>query len=258
MPPKPTILHIREPFLDAAGRVSRTWYRFLDSLTSGVGATSEPLVVQDNAILVGGTVSSGGTITSPDLPPSTLIGNGDTIAAAPTTIGIDPSLSLSGDILSIAPLPPRTLMGNSASELAPPGAIIVGSNLSLAGSVLSATGDEDDETLLYSIRDTRGEIADLQRQVNDALVLAMLSPPSEAASAASIIVNPDSLFGNAGIIASTGTSIAVGGGLSLSATGTLSAIGVTSAIYAPLVNGDLPGPTLIADPYGQCIMVEIR
>lgn len=31
-----------------------------------------------------------------------------------------------------------------------------------------------------------------------------------------------------------------------------------SAIYAPLVNGDLPGPTLVADPYGQCIMVEIR
>lgn len=32
--------------------------------------------------------------------------------------------------------------------------------------------------------------------------------------------------------------------------------GVTS-IYAPLVNGDLPGPTLIADPFGQCIMVPI-
>lgn len=30
------------------------------------------------------------------------------------------------------------------------------------------------------------------------------------------------------------------------------------AVYAPLVNGDLPGPTLIADPYGQCIMVQIR
>lgn len=31
-----------------------------------------------------------------------------------------------------------------------------------------------------------------------------------------------------------------------------------TAIYAPLVNGDLPGPTLIADPFGQCVMVEIR
>jgi hypothetical protein len=30
------------------------------------------------------------------------------------------------------------------------------------------------------------------------------------------------------------------------------------AIYAPLVNGDLPGPTLISDPYGQCVMAQIR
>jgi hypothetical protein len=28
-------------------------------------------------------------------------------------------------------------------------------------------------------------------------------------------------------------------------------------IYAPLVNGDLPGPTAIADPFGQFIMVPI-
>jgi hypothetical protein len=29
-------------------------------------------------------------------------------------------------------------------------------------------------------------------------------------------------------------------------------------VYAPLVNGDLPGPTPIADPYGQFIMAQIR
>ncbi|HUY05000.1 MAG TPA: hypothetical protein VMV33_17110 [Rhodocyclaceae bacterium] len=34
-------------------------------------------------------------------------------------------------------------------------------------------------------------------------------------------------------------------------------VSVATAIYAPLVNGDLPGPTLVADPYGQCIMVAI-
>jgi hypothetical protein len=36
--------------------------------------------------------------------------------------------------------------------------------------------------------------------------------------------------------------------------------GWTSAsgeIYAPAVNGDLPGPSLISDPSGQCIMVPI-
>ena len=31
----------------------------------------------------------------------------------------------------------------------------------------------------------------------------------------------------------------------------------SSSIYAPLVNGDLPGPTLVADGQGQCIMVPI-
>lgn len=46
--------------------------------------------------------------------------------------------------------------------------------------------------------------------------------------------------------ASTNTGWTQGGG------------GSGSAIYAPLVNGDLPGPTLMADPFGQCIMVEIR
>lgn len=33
--------------------------------------------------------------------------------------------------------------------------------------------------------------------------------------------------------------------------------GGTSIIYAPLVNGDLPGPTLIANGAGECIMVPI-
>ena len=52
------------------------------------------------------------------------------------------------------------------------------------------------------------------------------------------------------------------------------AVGMTQAapaIYAPLVNGDLPGavlvgvpdgqikgPTMLSDPYGQCIMAQIR
>ncbi len=30
-----------------------------------------------------------------------------------------------------------------------------------------------------------------------------------------------------------------------------------AAIYAPLANGDLPGPVLVADADGQCVMVEI-
>lgn len=47
----------------------------------------------------------------------------------------------------------------------------------------------------------------------------------------------------------------IGAGLVLSG-GTLSATG-SGSIYAPLVNGDLPGPTAIADGFGQFIMVPI-
>ena len=55
---------------------------------------------------------------------------------------------------------------------------------------------------------------------------------------------------------STRTSHAADGGAANQTTGTLSATG--SAIYAPWVNGDLPGPHLMADPFGQCVMVQIR
>jgi hypothetical protein len=33
--------------------------------------------------------------------------------------------------------------------------------------------------------------------------------------------------------------------------------GAVDAIYAPLVNGDLPGPVLMANADGECIMVEV-
>lgn len=36
-----------------------------------------------------------------------------------------------------------------------------------------------------------------------------------------------------------------------------SSVSISSTAWAPLVNGDLPGPTLVADPIGQCIMVPI-
>jgi len=42
----------------------------------------------------------------------------------------------------------------------------------------------------------------------------------------------------------------VGGTLTVSASG-------GGGIYAPLVNGDLPGPGLVTDAFGQCIMVRI-
>lgn len=49
--------------------------------------------------------------------------------------------------------------------------------------------------------------------------------------------------------------LAAGDGVAIN-NGTLT-VTATTGIYAPLVNGDLPGPTLIADSVGQCIMVQI-
>lgn len=50
------------------------------------------------------------------------------------------------------------------------------------------------------------------------------------------------------------------GGLALALLGgsPSTALATPAGVFAPLVNGDLPGPTLIADPLGQCIMVPIE
>lgn len=98
------------------------------------------------------------------------------------------------------------------------------------------------------------------------------------------------LFGNAGTVAAAPGPIEVGSGLSLATNGTLSlgtvaaesllgngttvgaeptsvavaswlhwenASTLASQAFLPLVNGDTPGPLLIADPSGQCIGVPI-
>lgn len=36
------------------------------------------------------------------------------------------------------------------------------------------------------------------------------------------------------------------------------AVAASSKLYAPWVLGDLPGPHLMADPFGQCVMVQIK
>jgi hypothetical protein len=47
----------------------------------------------------------------------------------------------------------------------------------------------------------------------------------------------------------------LGSGLSIVGGTTLEAAGGSGHIYAPAVNGETPGPGLLADPTGQCIMV---
>ena len=38
----------------------------------------------------------------------------------------------------------------------------------------------------------------------------------------------------------------------------ISGLSGAGAVWAPLTNGSIPGPGLVADPYGQCIMVQIQ
>lgn len=57
--------------------------------------------------------------------------------------------------------------------------------------------------------------------------------------------------GAVGIVKPDGTTITVDG------SGTISAVGGGGGSMLPLVNGDTPGPALIADPYGQCIGVPV-
>lgn len=68
------------------------------------------------------------------------------------------------------------------------------------------------------------------------------------------------LSGNPGIVAAPPTTVFIGSGLSLSG-GVLSAVippAPLPSVFAPLVNGDLPGPTPIADAVGQFVMVQVR
>ena len=51
-------------------------------------------------------------------------------------------------------------------------------------------------------------------------------------------------------VAATGAVVSAAQGASTAA--------AAATIYAPLVNGDIPGPDLIADPAGQTIMVQSR
>jgi hypothetical protein len=255
---KPVILAPREPLVDRSGQISRSWWRALNGLFEQSGTLAKALVTNPSAVLASVDVSSGGTISAPDLAAKSLIGNPADTTAQPVAIAVSDSFALNSGTLDLASLAAGTLSGNGGLFSAPPGAVRVGSNLTLANGTLdvSSTSDMTDQTYAYSIRDTRGPVNTADRAAADALTLALLGGSTSSPSAAPITVAADSLFGNAGTVAASGSSIAVGTGLTLSPAGTLSATG--GGIYAPLVNGDLPSPGLIADPFGQCIMVQIR
>lgn len=256
---KPVILAPREPLTDSAGNISRSWWRTLNTLFQQSGTTATPLVTVNSVLFNAAELSSGGTISTPNLTAESLIGNPAATAAQPVSVAVSDNFAFSAGTLDLAPLPAGTLLGNGGYVSAAPGEVDIGSNLTLASGTLdvSADGALIDQSYAYSIRDTRGEVGSVGSLAADALTLALLGGSATTPSATgTITVAAHSLFGNAGTVASTGTNIAIGAGLTLASSGTLSATG--GGIYAPLVNGTLPGPVLIADPFGQCVMVQIR
>lgn len=166
------ILSPREPLTDGQGNVTRSWWRFFNGLYGIAGSLANPLTVTPNALLNAATLTTGGTISSPELPPQTLIGNASAVEALPAVVPIGASLSTVGGSLNVAPIARGTLAGNPKTAAAAPTAVSVGTGLTLSGDVLSATPN------------TSGD---------DALTLAMVtrsSGSSAAAASASRIYAP--------------------------------------------------------------------
>lgn len=129
----------RDSIVEKDGTPSRPFWRFLNSLVNNNGTLANPVVVSGNAVLNEVSIESGGTISSPDLPPSTLVGNGGATAAQPSVVTVGASLSLTDDVLSLALLPGGTLFGNSGALTSVPEAITVGDYLSFSSGQLSFT-----------------------------------------------------------------------------------------------------------------------
>jgi hypothetical protein len=251
----PQIPTQRQPLVDQNGHLTQPWYRALAALFTNSGTIASAVTVKPSAVLTETIIASGGTITAPDLPSGSVIGNSGTAVGQPHTIVAGPGIDISSGTIDLAPIPGQTLLGNPGFKDASPRSIQIGANLSLSGdTLLSADTDPDDVAILFSIRDTRGQIAaidqridtlaleiaslrdargqlaEMERQVNDALILAML-PPAESSSATistSTEVAAGSLFGNSGTVEAPGSSIAIGANLLLSG-GTLSAAGSIAA-----------------------------
>lgn len=135
---KSQIPQSREPILDGRGGLSRTWYRFLNSLGSASGVLAEPITVPNNSIFVSGTLNAGSSLEVAPFAPGTLLGNGNTVAAAPEQVVVTGGLMLTAGGLSLAEIPANSLFGNlSPSNSAVPGAITIGVGFNIAGSVLN-------------------------------------------------------------------------------------------------------------------------
>lgn len=130
----------REPILDGRGGLSRTWYRFLNTLGQASGLLESPITVPPNSIFASGSLNSGSSLTVATFPPGTVLGNQNNVAAAPATVVVAGGLSLSTDGLTLSKLPANSLLGNSdPTKAAVPGTITLGPGLSFSGNVLNVS-----------------------------------------------------------------------------------------------------------------------
>lgn len=250
MAQQPNILSPREPLSSKDGNVTRSWYRWFDSLSALAGKLLNPVVIAPNSIITPGDINSGSTVTLADSPAGTVLGNSQNVAAPPTPQVVDGSLTFTGGTLAAASLPPLTLSGNPTAVVATPEPVVLGDNLSFNGNTLNADvssagdltwvasirdtrGQVDTlerragelATQIGSMRDTRGQVSELARRIEDAFAVAMLALNNGCCA---ITLAADTLYGNSQAFAAAGSSIAIGANLAL-VSGTLSASGSIAA-----------------------------
>ena len=168
MSQQPNILTAHEPMVDGQNRPTRTWWRFFDSIKNQSGTTATPLQVKQSLFLSETTVSSGGTISSPDLAPRTLIGNTDTVAASAEAVPIGASLSTASGSLDVQPVAGLSLYGNGGTIAATGSSIAISTNLQFVnGSTLDTVGtnNTDLEVLVQTIRPPAGQLASLEQRM---------------------------------------------------------------------------------------------
>lgn len=161
----------REPMVDQNGRATRSWWRYLTDNIQNIGTTQSALVVKSSALLLGGTISSGGTIEAADIPASTLLGNAGVVAGVPEALALDVTLGINSGAVGLAKQAAQTVLGVGGTATAQPGPLLLAGNLSIInGDTLTDTGlsnatNADSDAALYAMDDTRGRAADLAQKV---------------------------------------------------------------------------------------------
>ena len=170
----------REPIADPQGYPTRVYWRFLNGLMRQSGTLASALVVKGNALLTGTSILSGGTIESPDLPGSSLVGNPSTTAGQPATVGLDSTLAfVNAGSIGTAKVPGQTIMGNAGANEAQAVPLNIGGDLFFVnGNTLYAAPGQsapvNAATAIYGAMGPWGRTADLERRVQDALTIGIL------------------------------------------------------------------------------------